>query len=174
MRANRPTTCRALFRCNVPIRCQSSDRSAKASCLGSASCTRFSPISRSPAAKASRTTSGPWVLVTATIRTGWFHPPTCCRCCMVSRTAASRAGRPGKFIAAEFIGGERVIEGRLLRSFPAFPFFPPSLHPQLGQRRPERGVGSELHRAVESPDHFVALAPRIVGIGELGERQREG
>ena len=44
------------------------------SCFSSASWTRFSPTSASPAASAARTASGPWVLVTATIRTGWVHP----------------------------------------------------------------------------------------------------
>ena len=47
-----------------------------ASCLATASCTRFSPTSSGRRAAAARTASGPWVLVTATMRTGWVHPPT--------------------------------------------------------------------------------------------------
>ena len=59
---------RTLFFCRWPMRCQSGPPTASGR-FQAASCTLFSPTMRRPASQASRTTSGPCVLVTATIST---------------------------------------------------------------------------------------------------------
>ena len=66
--SNKATASLTLLVCNGPIRCRarSGNDRRSAGYFASASCTRFSPNSRWPAASASRIAAAGWVLLTAT------------------------------------------------------------------------------------------------------------
>ena len=73
--------------------------SAKISAFSAASCTLFSPNSRTPASYASRIRSGPWVLLTGISRTSLGSRPasrhaSSIRPCTAARFSATPTGPP--------------------------------------------------------------------------------
>ena len=120
----------------------------------------------SPAATAARTASGPWVLVTATMRTGWVHPPMAWCVATVSRTWARRPGRAGKSIALEFTWGWAVLAGDRCGRVRTT---------GLGAARPEGGVGREARPPASSARRIaIRLATAGVGVDQLRRREPQG
>src|SRR6266480_113855 len=162
-RSNRPATTRALLRCRCPIRCQRipspSPPAPNSSCFCSASCTRFSPMSASPASRAARTASVPNPLVTATIVTG----------CGASRaisalTCAKRSGRASKAIAFQYKGDGHLAAKEALNS----------LRFHAVDDVGERLARIQMVGTAEVVQGVALVASHRRGIPELQKRRRKG
>jgi hypothetical protein len=103
-----------LLRCRWPIRCQRTG-TALAAILGSASWTRFSPTSRTPASHTACTASGPCVFVTARTVTCCWCPPRTTAASIAPRTSASRWARSGSVMARKSTGARIPLQGAAAR-----------------------------------------------------------